>query len=361
MKFNFFHTMPWTHYEGVPESWPVSTNNQFDAPRAKILYDDYIETLVHAEACKFDWIAVNEHHFSPFSLMPNCNLMASIIAHRTKTAKIAILGNLVPLLNPIRVAEEYAMIDVMSGGRLVAGILRGIPHEYIAYNRSPDESQARMKEATELMIKCWTEPEPFGWEGEFYQFKQISIWPKPFQKPHPQILMSVSNPDAAALAAKHRAIMGMVFIHELGWARGLVDNFKKEAQANGWEAETDEKALEMMHKAHDYLHRVLMRPQRTAQEIVIQKTRFFGDNSAGQVFTEKLAKIRMRTVEESIEAGSIFCGSPDSVAKQIKKVHGALGNGIFSLNFKIGDIPETDVRRGMELFRDKVLPQVKDL
>ena len=70
MKFNFFHSMPWTHYEGVPESWPVSSGN-FDGPRGKALYDDYIESMVHAESCDFDWIACNEHHYSPFSLMPN--------------------------------------------------------------------------------------------------------------------------------------------------------------------------------------------------------------------------------------------------------------------------------------------------
>ena len=133
MKFNFFHTMPWTHYEGVPESWPVSSNG-FDGERARLLYDDYITSMIHAEACEFDWIACNEHHYSPFSLMPNCNLIGSIVAHRTRRAKVAILGNLVPLLNPIRVAEEYAMLDVMSGGRLIAGLMRGIPHEYLAYN-----------------------------------------------------------------------------------------------------------------------------------------------------------------------------------------------------------------------------------
>ena len=80
------------------------------------------------------------------------------------------LGNLIPLLNPIRVAEEYAMIDVMSGGRLVAGMIRGVPHEYIAYNIVPDESRERLREAAALIVKCWTEPEPFGWEGEFYQY-----------------------------------------------------------------------------------------------------------------------------------------------------------------------------------------------
>jgi alkanesulfonate monooxygenase SsuD/methylene tetrahydromethanopterin reductase-like flavin-dependent oxidoreductase (luciferase family) len=125
--------------------------------------------------------------------MANCNLIGLVLAQRTKTIGLAMLGNLIPLLNPIRVAEEYAMIDVMSGGRLIAGMIRGVPHEYIAYNVVPGESRERLREAAALIVKCWTEPEPFGWEGEFYQYPSVSIWPKPYQKPHPPILMSASN------------------------------------------------------------------------------------------------------------------------------------------------------------------------
>ena len=90
--------------------------------------------MVFAEACGFDWVGCNEHHFSPYSLMANCNLIGAALAQRTTRVKLAMLGNLIPLLNPIRVAEEYAMLDVMSGGRLIAGMIRGMPHEYIAYN-----------------------------------------------------------------------------------------------------------------------------------------------------------------------------------------------------------------------------------
>src|SRR4029077_19611585 len=151
--------------------------------------------------------------------MANPNLIAAALTQRTKRAKIAVFGNLVPLNNPIRIAEEYAMLDVMSGGRLVAGFMRGIPHEYVAYNVDPSESWGRLHEATQLIIKAWTEPEPFGWEGEYYQFPSISIWPKPFQKPYPQLLMSATNPEAADLAARYRAIIGMVFVQDLDWAR----------------------------------------------------------------------------------------------------------------------------------------------
>ena len=214
MKFSYFHLMPWTDLEEAPAQWPAS-NAAFVPERGKELYDNYIATMAFAEQCGFDWVGCNEHHFSPYGLMANCNLIGAALSQRTSTIKLAMLGNLIPLLNPIRVAEEYAMIDVMSGGRLVAGMIRGVPHEYIAYNIVPDESRERLREAAALIVKCWTEPEPFGWEGEFYQYPSISIWPKPMQKPHPPILMSASNEESAEFAGQHRAMMGMTLIADL--------------------------------------------------------------------------------------------------------------------------------------------------
>lgn len=125
--------------------------------------------------------------------MSNCNLIGTVLIQKTKRAKIAMLGNLVPLLNPIRVAEEYAMFDVMSGSRLIAGFMRGIPHEYVAYNVAPSESWERLAEASELIVKAWTEPEPFGWEGKYDKHRAVSIWPRPLQQLHPPILMSARS------------------------------------------------------------------------------------------------------------------------------------------------------------------------
>jgi len=146
MKFNFFHLMPWPDYPREPEEWPVS-NKEFVPERGRQLYADYIDCMAYAEQCGFDSIGCNEHHFSPYGLMSNPNLIGAALVYRTKRVKLAMLGNLVPLLNPIRVAEEYAMLDVMSGGRVLAGMMRGIPHEYIAYNVPPNESRARLREA----------------------------------------------------------------------------------------------------------------------------------------------------------------------------------------------------------------------
>src|SRR3546814_12212170 len=104
---------------------------------------DVCSSDLYAEDCGWDGVGCNEHHFSPYGLMSNCNVIGSILATRTSRVNICMFGNLVPLLNPIRVAEEYAMLDVIAGGRPMCGLMRGIPHEYIAYNMPPDESRSR--------------------------------------------------------------------------------------------------------------------------------------------------------------------------------------------------------------------------
>ena len=373
MKFSFFHLMPWTDLEEAPPQWPVS-NRAFVPERGKQLYDAYIDTMAFAEACGFDWVGCNEHHFSPYGLMTNCNLIGAALSQRTSKIRLAMLGNLIPLLNPVRVAEEYAMLDVMSGGRLIAGMIRGVPHEYIAYNVVPDESRERLREAAALIVKCWTEPEPFGWEGEFYQYPSVSIWPRPLQQPHPPILMSASNEESAEFAGKHKAMMGMTLIADLGIARRCIDVYRKTARGHGMEptpehillgyntciADTDEEAREQLGEGLRYFHRVLMHSIRDAQRLVIQKSRFF-DEAHGERFVNRLVTLKERSLEEMIDAGSVLCGSPQSVLEQMRRIRDELGNGHFNLNFKIGNIPDTIVHRGMELFRDRVLPEARGL
>jgi alkanesulfonate monooxygenase SsuD/methylene tetrahydromethanopterin reductase-like flavin-dependent oxidoreductase (luciferase family) len=374
MQFTYFHLMPWTDLEEAPTQWPAR-NAPFDAERGTELYTTYINSMAYAEECGFDWVAANEHHFSPYSLMANCNLVGAALTQRTKNIKLAMLGNLLPLLNPIRVAEEYAMLDVMSGGRLIAGFVRGIPHEYIAYNVAPSESRQRLREALALIIKAWTEPEPFGWESEHYQYRSVSIWPRPRQKPHPRILLSATNAESAEFVGEHRAMLGMALIVDLDSAASTIDTYRTVSRAHGYDptpddvvimqqtviADTDEEARAAMRPALQYFHGVLMRPQLDAQRIVLQKTRYFGTDAQRDHFVGRLSTLKARTLEDQIEAGSVLCGSPESVVKQIQRLKQRLGAGHVIMNMKIGNIADSVVKRSMDLFRDKVRPQVAPL
>lgn len=374
MKFGFFHLMPYTDYPGGATSWPVP-NVSFDPRRGEELYRRYVDVMAYAEECGFDWICCNEHHYSPYGLMANPNIIAGALAYRTKRAAIAVCGNLVPLNNPVRVAEEYAMIDCMTGGRFVAGLMRGIPHEYIAYNIPPSESWERQREAIALILRAWTEPVPFGWEGKHYQFRQVSIWPKPLQQPHPRILVSATSPDSARFAAEIRATMGLVLIADLASAKDLIQMYRRTAREHGWEptpddiligmhasiAESDAEAQHWLESGHDYFQNVLLAAQRDAQRTILLETRFHQDAENRDRWLRRLTQRAEQTLADSIAAGTSICGSPETVVAQITRIQHELGHGIFNFTMKVGTIPDDVVVRGMELFRDRVLPHVRTL
>jgi alkanesulfonate monooxygenase SsuD/methylene tetrahydromethanopterin reductase-like flavin-dependent oxidoreductase (luciferase family) len=374
MKFSFFHLMPYTALELKSHEWPFP-NRFFDPARAHEMYRGYVDTMAYADECGFDWIGCNEHHFSPYGMMANCNIIGGALAYRTKRARIAMMGNLVPLNNPVRIAEEYAMLDCMTGGRLIAGLMRGIPHEYIAYNIPPNESWERQREAIQLIIKCWTEPEPFGWEGKHFQYRQVSIWPKPFQKPHPPLVVSASTPESAKFAAQIRATMGMVLLADLPSAKECIKVYYDTARECGWEprpenvlvgmhtviAETDEAARRAMASAREYFNVVLQEGIRTAQRTVMEKSRFHQEQANRERWLKRADTRRGATMEQAIERGTILCGSPETVVQQIRRAHAELGMGVFNFTAKVGNLPDAVVRRGMELFRDRVHPHLKDL
>jgi len=375
MKFNYFHLMPWTADNKPEQEWPVSNRN-FVPEKGRELYRDYIDTMAYAEECGFDWVGCNEHHFSPYGLMSNCNIVGSVLIQKTRNVRIAMCGNLLPLLNPIRVAEEYAMLDVMSGGRLIAGFMRGIPHEYVAYNINPDESWERLAEAHDLIIKCWTETEPFGWEGKYYQYRAVSIWPRPYQQPHPRILMSASNPESARFAAERRAIMGMVMLPDLDAAKESIRVYKETARAHGWEpgpddiligahtcvSENADEAKAYFSEGLKYFYDVLAGGPRTAQRLVVQKTRYYENTEEmNKRIASRRAVLKETTIEERMEKGMVLCGTPDMVVDQIKRMSKELGHGVMNINMKIGNIPDPIVRKSMKLWGDHVAPHVRHL
>src|SRR5215510_1980356 len=135
-------------------------------------------------------ICINEHHAKPYGLMPSPNLIAAVLTQRTRRIKIGIFGNLPALhANPIRLAEEVAMLDCMSGGRIISGFVRGVPQEYLALSASLPDARDRLQEAWDLIVKAWTTRQPFDWHGKYFHYDRVSIWPRPLQEPHPPIVL----------------------------------------------------------------------------------------------------------------------------------------------------------------------------
>ena len=189
MKCFTFTTMVWPHlppeYDG--DAWITCSNALYDPAVGHDLYRGFIDLLAYADELGFDGIGVSEHHQTAYCLSPSPNIMAGIAARVTERAQILVLGNALPLYNPLRVAEEYAMIDVISGGRLIAGMVVGDQPGYYSYNINPTEARSRYNEALDLIRQAWTKRGPFAFEGEHFRYRFVNPWPRPMQQPHPPI------------------------------------------------------------------------------------------------------------------------------------------------------------------------------
>ena len=237
MQIFMFHLMPWAH---LPDShqgpaWVTCSNRYYDGVRGGALYNRYLDELIRAEHLGFDGVCVNEHHQNAYGTMPSPNLMGAILPRQTKGVKIAVIGNALPLYNPVtRVAEEFAMIDVISGDRLIAGLVVGGGPEYYSFSMNPTNARAMFQEGMDLVLRAWTEPGPFEHYGEFWKLKYVNPWPRPIQKPHPTIwipgagsLETIGGILLKAVGAKKRGDLHLIAAQE-HWR--AVDRAKAEKQ-----------------------------------------------------------------------------------------------------------------------------------
>src|SRR6516164_2587492 len=187
MKFFNFHLMPYRHadLDAIAKNgsaWVTFSNRQYDPQKGAELYHDYLDQMEFADKLGFDGVCLNEHHQTAYGMMPIPGVLAGALARSVKRAKLTILGRALPLLNnPLMVAEEYAILDNLTRGRLVAGFVRGIGAEYHAMGINPAYSQERFAEAHDLIVRAWTEPGPFSYVGKHYQFRYVNPWPRPYQ------------------------------------------------------------------------------------------------------------------------------------------------------------------------------------
>ena len=192
MLIGHFTEQPWQDdSSGLmgTQSTDLGISNSFYNPAVGAsLYNRYLDEKLYAEEMGFDAFMLNEHHSTPFCMQGVTNIGAAILARQTKKAKIIILGNVLPIWDdPLWLAEQLSMIDMISYGRLVSGFVRGGGRESFAHNAPPHFNRERFEEAHDFIIKAWTEPGPWRWEGKHYQYRYVNPWARPLQQPHPQI------------------------------------------------------------------------------------------------------------------------------------------------------------------------------
>jgi len=197
-KFFFFSEMGYNAYplealEQYGYSALLFPNSIFDPEKARDLWQMFLHEHEYASEMGFDGSVCNEHHNNVLSMQESVNISAAVISQRIK-GTIALIGNPLPIHdNPVRVAEEIAMLDLMSGGRVDSGFVRGIGWEYFGHSINPTKSRSRFNEAHDLIIKAWTSPEMFSWYGENYEYRYVNIWPRPVQTPRVKLLENIAN------------------------------------------------------------------------------------------------------------------------------------------------------------------------
>jgi alkanesulfonate monooxygenase SsuD/methylene tetrahydromethanopterin reductase-like flavin-dependent oxidoreductase (luciferase family) len=379
MQVILFHLMSYADldFEATKDHetvWVNLPNKYFDPVKGHQLYNRYLDELEYGEVLGFDGVAVNEHHQTAYGLMPSPVVMASALARRTKKVKIAILGSALPLReHPITVAEEHAMIDVITGGRLISGFVRGIGAEYHTFGINPTISHDRFHEAHDLIVQAWTRPGPFSFTGRHYNLEYVNLWPRPFQNPHPPIWVpsqgSKETIDWAALP-EHRYTYLQTF-SPAAVVEKYLQAYRDTAQGYGYEAadsqlgwavpiyvsDTDEQARKEA-KVHFELfrNRLLKMPIE-----MLLPPGYTSRDSLKNLMKAKATLSQDLTIDKAIEMGMFVCGTANTVRQMLEdhwsKMH--FDNLLTMMHF--GSLPQDLTKRSMEMFAKDVLPHIQKL
>ena len=215
-----------------------TSNSQYNPRAGHQLYNRYFDEKVYAEEMGFDGFMLNEHHSSMFCMGQVLNVEASILARITKKAKILLLGNVLPIWDdPLWLAETLAEIDVISGGRLIPGWVRGTGRESFTHNTATPFNWERYQEAHDLIIKAWSDPGPFRWEGKHFQYRYVNPWVRPFMQPHmPMWIPGTLSRNTVEWAARHRYPFIMISGEGFDAMRECFDYYGEVAKETGFEA-----------------------------------------------------------------------------------------------------------------------------
>jgi alkanesulfonate monooxygenase SsuD/methylene tetrahydromethanopterin reductase-like flavin-dependent oxidoreductase (luciferase family) len=377
MKFVFFHLMPYPYlpddfderYSSPSLTFP---NKHFDRDLGNRLYHRYLDELEYAERLGFDGIAVNEHHQTAYGLMPSPNIMAAALARRTERAQIMVLGNAIGIRgNPLRVAEEIAMLDHLTNGRIVSGFVRGIGWEYFGHSVNPTRSRDRFNEAHDLIIKAWTSEELFQWVSPNYEYRYVNIWPRPLRRPHPPIsLPGAGSTETMKFVAEHGYTYMSVYAPSQV-VRRWFDGYRQAADDIGlapdpeklglsipiYVAETDEQAHR---EGRSHVLWLFHKGLKQGAEIVWPPG-YMTQSSMRGLLMSGMKPFTELSYEELLTDGYAVVGSPDTVTARLAELQEELGFGQVIGLFSIGDITHGQTVSSMELFATQVMPALRPL
>lgn len=380
-----------------PAAWdadPVSLrvtlpNRHFDPVLGADLINRYLDEWALGDELGLD-IMVNEHHSTATCISPSCTMTLAMLAKATKRARLLTLG--IPLCNrpdPVRIAEEMSYIDVVSRGRVEMGLVKGVPYEISPANSNPSRMMDRFWEAHDLILKAMTTTDgPFNWEGEYFHYRQVNIWPRPYQQPRPNVWISAGSPQSAIPIAERGHTAATVLSRNN--ARNLYHTYRMRAAELGRDAPADDRfaylalvavgdnqaeAFSRLAHIRGYLESTNIvapqfanppgysSPQANAKALAsMAGGRASGDHL--KVVTSDGRHINQATAphEDLIDGGVAFAGTPDQVVAQIKAFNDFVGGfGNIVMMGHGGTLPHDETVKNLSLFANEVLPQIQDL
>jgi len=383
------------------------SNAEYDPQLGSELYNRYLDEQVAAEEAGFDAIMLNEHHSTPFCMGGTVNTEAAILARITDKVKIVINGNVLPIWDdPLWLAEELATIDMISKGRLVTGWVRGTGRESVAHNAPPPFNWERFQEAHDFIIKAWTTPGPFRWEGEHYDFRYVNPWMRPYQNPHPQIMIpGVVSKNTVKWSAEHRYPY-LMLATRLEPTKASFDYYREVAHESGYEAgpqhlgylfkvhvdETEELAYETGKKFLDGPGNIFLEGSRGTASPVLQNLPGLTDRknllptgevgfvaasrgrSAADVARDNNSEnpdsrnvraaqtqATLADYDTQLENYTIISGTPKTVIPKIRHVLETLRPGTIFFWDGDGAMTHDDSMRSLRLMGSDVIPAVKEM
>jgi alkanesulfonate monooxygenase SsuD/methylene tetrahydromethanopterin reductase-like flavin-dependent oxidoreductase (luciferase family) len=389
MKITCMLQVPYRHlpddFEKRFESVVTTPYNLVETEKVGEAYRDTLAEFMHAARAGFDGLAITEHSQSSYDMAPNPNLVEAALAYATEaegieTAIYPVGRSLGKTREPLRVAEEYAMLDAISRGRVVAGFPVGLAYDANINNGVPPiETRPRFDENLELILRAWQDPDTFAWNGRYNQYPAVNLWPRPLQKPHPPVAITgIGNPRTMEFCLQR----GFGFNY-LGWfgfrvtGRRIFDRFWEAAERLGKDnnpyrigflhcvcvADTDAKAEKLFAKHAEYFFQkgigsIPMERLALPGGIDIRGLEFiFRDPGDFGLY----AKMREASFADLMDAGTVICGSPSTVVDMVTEFSRDFRIGNLHAMLQFGSMPPELTKQNIDLFAADVMPHLKKI
>ena len=374
MRFYHFSEMPYPYvppevedeYRGLKGFLP---NRYYDPVRGYELYQRYLDEYELADQLGFD-LMVNEHHQSAATLHCAAPMSAAVIASRTRRGRVLLLGTPLPhRANPVRVAEEIAFLDAVSGGRIECGFVRGTQVESYPSNENPSHNSAMFFEAHDLIKQAWTRHEVFSFEGRFYHYRYVNVWPRPYQQPHPPIWVSGTSGELVEWTAQQGYRLSVLLGSHDDTASAF-RHYRRAAVASGWPEPGPEQFAYLcfchvaptMEQARAAATKLMwfLKAGRPRLGAAIPPG-FSKPDAAVAALRGRLGAVRNASLERLIDDGVMIAGTPDVVINQIRRLYERTGVGHLLMMNQAGEMTSNEVRDSLALFAREVLPAVAGL